>query len=66
MNNYGFGTVYFFVGMFLMMLMDIALQNIGFLISMNILMILGSYCGFRWVIEKRKMEVFYRLNPIKA
>ena len=56
MNDNAFGTVLFFAGSYLMMAFDFVLNNIGFLFSMTILLILGSYCGLRWIIDKRHIE----------
>lgn len=60
MDNFGFGAVYFFVGSYILIALDITLNNIGFLFSMMVLTSLGTYCGVRWILAKRKMELVNR------
>lgn len=63
MDDYSFGAIVSFAGMFFLMGIDFALgnngvfeKNIAFLIPMNFMMLLGAYCGFKWMIAKRKIE----------
>ena len=57
MNENAFGALGFFIAMYFMMAFDFVLHNIGFLFVMILFLILGSYCGTRWVVEKRKIEL---------
>jgi len=57
MNENEFGTLGFFIAMCIMMAFDFILHNIGFLVAMIMFLILGSYFGTSWIIEKRKIEL---------
>lgn len=63
LNDYKFGAIAFFSGMFLLMAFDFTLgnnsavnKNIAFLIPLGALLVLGTYNSIKYILEKRKLE----------
>ncbi len=63
MDDYSFGAVVSFAGMFLLMAFDFSIgnnstvnKNIAFLIPLMAMLVLGTYCTVKWMIVKRRIE----------
>ncbi len=55
-NNYLFGTVVFFIVVYALIALDLAFSNIGFVITIMAMTMLGEYCAIQWIIDKRNLE----------
>lgn len=63
MNDYAFGSILSFAGIFLLMGFDMTLGNrsglgfnLAFMIPIVVLFIFGSYNGIRYLMIKEKVE----------
>lgn len=64
MRDYGFMSMYFFVGTYILMAFDFVFNHDGILIVMMIMMGVGTFFGIKWIIVKRKVEKYESINPI--